>query len=134
MSVITIKGKEVPYDENEVITFAEGLIGMPEMRRAVLVPIEEFRPFCWLASVESEKARFIVIDPHEIFAGYEPFQAEQAAGAHMQTFAIVKVSSDWQKTTVNLRAPLVINTETQIGAQLILSDSKYQFAESLVQN
>ncbi|MEQ1604150.1 MAG: flagellar assembly protein FliW [Pyrinomonadaceae bacterium] len=129
MSVITIKGKEVSYDENEIITFAEGLIGMPEMRRAVLVPMDEFEPFCWLASVESEKARFIVVDPHEVFAGYEPFPAEQS----VQTFAIVKISSDWQKTTVNLRAPLVINTETQIGAQLILSDSKYQFAESLMQ-
>lgn len=134
MSVITIKGKEIPYDENEIITFAEGLIGMPEMRRAVLVPMDEFEPFCWLASVESEKARFVVVDPNAVFAGYEPFSSEEAASANMQTLAIVKISSDWQKTTVNLRAPLVINKETQIGSQLILSDSKYQFAESLMQN
>lgn len=134
MSVINIKGKDVPYDEAEIITFSEGLIGMPEMRRAVLVPMDEFQPFCWLASIESETGRFIVVDPNEIFAGYEPFPAEQVAGADLQTLAIVKISSEWDKTTVNLRAPLVINKETHIGAQLILSDSKYQFAESLMQN
>ena len=133
MSVITIKGREVPYDDNEIITFSEGLIGMPEMRRAVLVPMDELEPFCWLASVESEKARFVVVDPNEIFAGYEPFPPDEVAAANVQTFAIVKISSDWQNTTVNLRAPLLINRETQIGAQLILSDSKYQFAESLMQ-
>ena len=104
------------------------------MRLAWLVPIDECKPLCRLASVEIENAGFIVVDPHEVFAVYWPFQAEQVGDATVQTFAIVKVSSDWQKTTVNLRAPLVINTEKQIGAQLILSDSKYQFAESLVRN
>lgn len=133
MSVITIKGKEVPYDEKNIITFAEGLIGMPEMRRAVLVPMEEFEPFCWLASVESEKTRFVVVDPNVVFDSYQPFPAEQLAGKDVQTLAIVKISSDWHKTTINLRAPLVINNETHAGAQLILSDSKYQFAESLMQ-
>lgn len=134
MSVITIKGTEVPYDESDVITFAEGLIGMPDMRRAVLVPMNEFEPFCWLASVESETARFIVVDPNEVFPDYEPFRAEETAGTDVRTLAIVKISSDWKNTTVNLRAPLVINRQKQIGAQLILSDSKYQFAESLMQN
>lgn len=133
MSTITIKGDQVPYEDDQVITFAEGLIGMPDMRRAVLVPMAEFEPFCWLASIENEKNRFIVVDPNAIFAAYEPFSNDEAS-AGLQTLAIVKISSDWAKTTVNLRAPLVINRDTQKGAQVILSDTNYQFAESVIQD
>lgn len=132
MSVITIRGNQVRYEDDQVITFSEGLIGMPDMRRAVLVPMDEFEPFCWLASIESEKNRFIVVDPSLIFSAYEPFSNDEAAS--LQTLAIVKISSDWAKTTVNLRAPLVINRDTQKGAQVILSDSNYQFAESVIQD
>ena len=132
--MITIRGKEFSYDESEVVNFAEGLIGLPEMRRAVLISMDDFEPFCWLASIESEKERFVVVDPYKIFAGYEPFASDDQADENLQTFAIVKVSSEWEKTTVNLRAPLVINTATQRGAQLILTESSYQLAESLIQN
>lgn len=134
MSSITIKGNPIRYEENQVITFAEGLIGMPDMRRAVLVPMDEFEPFCWLASIESEKNRFIVVDPNLIFGEYEPFISNDLANDQLQTLAIVKVSSDWAKTTVNLRAPLVINSETRRGAQVILSESDYKFAESVIRD
>ncbi len=134
MPMITIKEKDYSYDESEIINFAEGLIGLPEMRRAVLIPMDEYAPFCWLASVDAEKNRFVVVNPHEIFAGYEPLAAKDLTDAAMQTLAIVKISSDWQKTTINLRAPIFINAETNSGAQTVLTDSEYQLAESLPQN
>ena len=130
--MITIKGKQFSYDENDVINFSEGLIGLPEMRRAVLIAMVDYEPFCWLASVESEKTRFIVVDPYEFFSSYKPFSPAED-DKKLQTLAIVNVSSEWEKTTVNLRAPLVINKETHSGAQRILSDTSYQFAESLIQ-
>ncbi|CAN5415444.1 flagellar assembly protein FliW [soil metagenome] len=132
--MITIKGKDFSYDESQIINFAEGLIGLPEMRRAVLIAMDEFEPFCWLASIESEKTRFIVVDPNDVFAAYKPFDSDAGSDEKLKMLAIVNVSSDWQKTTVNLRAPLVINQETLRGAQLVLTDSSYQFGESLIQN
>lgn len=132
MPTISIKGKTLSYQEDQVITFAEGLIGIPDMRRAVLLPMDELAPFSWLASVDSEKNRFIVVDPYLIFDGYSAFPKENDPNGKLETLAIVKVSSEWEKTTVNLRAPLVINRETQAGAQLILAETEYQFAEQIV--
>ena len=132
--MITIKEKEYSYSESEIINFAEGLIGLPEMRRAVLIPMDEYAPFCWLTSVDDEKSRFVVVNPHEIFAAYKPFAAKDTVASKMQTLAIVKISSDWQKTTINLRAPIFINAENNSGAQKVLTESDYQFAESLPQN
>lgn len=129
--MITIKEKEYNYEETEIINFSEGLIGLPEMRRAVLIPVEELQPFCWLASVDDEKNRFIVVNPKEIFAGFEP---EALTEPDIESLAIVKVSSDWRKTTVNLRAPIFVNQKTKRAAQFVLNESGYSLAEQIPQN
>jgi len=133
MPIITIQSKEYSYDENEIIDFTEGLIGLPEMRRAVLVSVKDYEPFCWLASIDDEKNRFIVVNPHEIFADYEPIVSKDLDGMKTKMMTIVKVSSDWQKTTVNLRAPIFINPETRRGGQFVLTESNYSLAEKLPQ-
>lgn len=134
MPMIKIKEKEYSYNENEIINFAEGLIGLPEMRQAVLISIKEFEPFCWLASTEDEKNRFIVVNPKEIFSDYQTDSVKEFDNLEVKTLAIVKISSDWKKTTVNLRAPIFINVETRNGTQSILSQSNYSLAEFLPQN
>lgn len=128
--MINIQGKEYSYNETEVINFTEGLVGLPEMRNAVLIPMDEFAPFCWLASVDDEKNRFIVVNPHDIFSGYEA----QPNPAGSKTMAIVKISSDWRKTTVNLRAPIFIDHATGRAKQSILTESNYSPAEAIPQN
>lgn len=132
--MINIKGKEYAYDENEVVNFAEGLVGLPEMRRAVVIPMAEYEPFCWLASVEDETNRFIVVNPHEIFAGYQTAVPAGSTVEDLKTLAIVKISSDWQKTTVNLRAPIVIDTARGRGTQFVLTESSYSLTEPISQD
>lgn len=127
--MITINSKEYAYDEKAVINLPEGLIGFPEMRRAALIPLEEFQPFCWLASLDDEKNRFIVVNPREIYRDFETKE-----NADLNALAIVKISSDWEKTTVNLRAPIFFDAQTKRAAQVVLSESNYQLAESLPQN
>ena len=121
------------YNENEIIDFAEGLIGLPEMRRAVLIPLPEYAPFCWLTSVDDELKRFVVVNPAEIYADYNPSLPGEMREMDLTTLAIVKISSDWRKTTINLRAPILINNGTKRGTQYVLTDSSYQLAETLPQ-
>ena len=132
--MITIKEKEYFYEEKDVLSFAEGLIGLPEMRRAVLIPLDEYAPFCWLASVDDEKSRFIVVNPKDIYDDYKPSAPTNFSSEELNTLAIVKISSDWTKTTVNLRAPIFINAETKSGVQSILGDNGYNLDESLPLN
>lgn len=134
MSSINIKGTSHSYNEAEVITFAEGLIGLPQIRRAVVVSMDEFKPFCWLAPLDNDQTRFVVVNPHEIFEGYEPGQYKPQLADRDNTYAIVTVGSDWRQTTINLRAPIVVDPATKIASQQILSDSPYHFAETLPQD
>lgn len=127
MPMINIQGTDYSYNDRDVISFGEGLIGFPEMRRAVLIPLAEYEPFCWLASLDDERVRFVVVNPNQIFADYKP--EIEFAGTEMQALAIVKISSDWRKTTVNLRAPIFVSAETRNAAQIILNN--YNYAEFL---
>lgn len=131
--MINIQGTNYTYEEVEILNFSEGLIGFPEMRRAVLIPLDEYAPFCWLASIDDEKNRFIVVNPQQIFSDYQP-ELENVGEIDLQTLAIVKISSDWQKTTVNLRAPIFVNAETRRAAQIILDKTDFKHAETLPNN
>lgn len=133
MPSIFIKGKEYSYSEAEIINFSEGLIGLPSIRRAVLVPLPDCEPFFWLASMNDEKFRFVVVNPNEIFPEYNPSEFVILNEWETKILVIVKISSDWQKTTVNLRAPILINKESNRGVQMVLTDSPYQLSEILPQ-
>lgn len=134
MSSINIKGTNHGYDEAEVITFAEGLIGLPQIRRAVVVSMREFEPFCWLAPVDGDENRFVIVNPHAIFDGYNPDQYKPQFADRVNTYAIVTVGSDWRQTTINLRAPIVVDPVTKTASQQILSESPYHFAEAIPQD
>lgn len=133
MPKVTIFGKEYSYTESEVVSFGEGLIGLPEMRRAALIPLADYEPFFWLASLDDEKNRFIVVEPQRIFSDYQPEIPNQPTSP-TTILTIVKISSEWEKTTVNLRAPIFIDEETKRGAQFVLTDSNYELAETIPQN
>lgn len=131
MSSITIQGTDHRYDESHVITFTEGLIGFPQIRQAVVIEMVDVKPFCWLAPINGEEPRFVVVEPQAIFEGYQPHLYQRTDGDADRTYAIVTVDADWKKTTVNLRAPIIVDPITRIASQQILSDSPYQLAEML---
>lgn len=138
MPAIKINGQDHSYEENQIVEFTEGLIGLPRLRRAALIESAEFAPFRWLASIDDESVRFIVIDPGEVYADYDAGAflppGEPDSGGKVLLLVIVKVSSDWQKTTVNLRAPIFVDHTTKRAAQIILSGSEYQLEEALPLN
>ncbi len=133
MPAIKINGKDHSYEDDQVIEFAEGLIGLPRLKRAALVESDEYAPFCWLASLDDENIRFVVVDPCAVYPGYETESADDTED-EFSFLAIVKVNSDWQKTTVNLRAPIFVDKKTRRGGQVILAESDYQLEEALPLN
>ena len=89
-------------------------------------------PFCWLAPLDVDATKFVVVEPIRVFDGYRPETYYPAADG-AETLAIVTIASDWTRTTINLRAPIFIDKETRRGTQRILSESPYHFAEVLPQ-
>ena len=138
MSTIRIQGADLAYEESSIITFAEGLIGLPRLRRMVLVRQTDIEPFMWLASLDDPAVAFLVVDPRELFHDYAlPAMGQLAAhldldeGEAPLVLTIVTVAPEWAESTANLRAPLLISASSMRGAQSVLADTAYRVAERL---
>jgi flagellar assembly factor FliW len=135
---LNIQGTELQYDEKDIITFSEGLIGLPHLRRMVIVRQTAIEPLLWLASIDEEGVALVVADTRGIFPAYSPavpgdssFHAQLEKGDNPLTFAIMLIVPEWQKSTANLRAPIFVSMKTMTGAQVILADNAYSVGEKL---
>lgn len=138
MSKIHIQSTDIEYAESDVITFEEGIIGLPHLRRMVVINQPEIVPFLWLASVEEPETAFLVMEPHSQFEDYEPSIPSQtrvriglAENEEPLLLTIVRITPEWQQTTVNLRAPLVVGPSSMRGTQLVLTESNYSVEQPL---
>ena len=138
MPSIRIHGTELPYNLSDTVTFEEGLIGLPKLRRMVIVRRSDISPFLWFASLGDQDAAFLVVNPAELFPDYRPSLTEElrvrigvTSGQPPLVLAIASIDNDWEKSTVNLRAPLFINPDQMRGAQAALVGSSYKLNEPL---
>jgi flagellar assembly factor FliW len=138
MPTLNIQGTEIQYDEKDIFTFSEGLIGLPHLQRMVIVRQTDIEPLLWLASLDEEGVALVVADTRGIFPAYTPpvpvdcsFHALLDEGDTPLTFAIMLIVPEWQKSTLNLRAPIFLSLRTMHGAQVILPDSAYSVGEPL---
>ena len=112
----------------EILTFPAGLPGFESNRRFVLLSSEAIAPLQCLHAVDGELPAFLVIDPNLISAEYRSTFAESALagvatpGVNLVWLALITLCGDNEPPTVNLRAPVIINPEQMIGAQIVSSD------------
>lgn len=112
-----------------VIDIVHGLIGFPEMRKFVLLDYNP--PFSWLHSIELPELAFVVVNGAEFGGSYDfglPIgdrDIELLDGDEVAVINLVSVRPDPSMTTVNLKAPLIVNLRTMKGRQIILDDARY---------
>lgn len=141
MPKLQLQNSELAFSEGDVITFDEGLVGLPHLRRMVVVSQPEIEPFLWLTSVEDASTTFLVLEPGAKFEQYAPTLPPQIrarlglkAAEEPLWLAIVRITPEWQDSTVNLRAPLAIAPHAMRGAQFVLTESGYRVNEPLAVN
>jgi len=137
MHVRTTRFGTVEIAEDRVITFPKGILGFGEFRRFCLLEPAEDSAFFWLQSLDDPTLAFVVTDPSFFVPDYSvPVRQEQMGDlglAHLedaQVFVIVNKTD--QTLTGNLQGPLVINTVTRVGEQLVLAEKRWQIRHTLV--
>lgn len=124
---------ELDIDEREIIKFKNGLPGFEGVKRYILINNEEEgSPFKWLQGVDGSRPAFVIIDPFAVRKDYEVNlnddvlkELEIKEDNEVVVFCIVVVPDDIKKMTMNLQAPLIINTVKKVGKQLILDTERY---------
>lgn len=117
--------------KENVFTFPEGIPGFEKVQRFAILTNPEEVPFGRLTALEHDLC-FIVINPWEIFPEYKADIDEEdlkkidsPAEDQILILAIVTIpEASPQEATMNLAAPLIINTKKGVGKQIILNNYK----------
>lgn len=131
---------QLHYEEEQVITFPQGLPGFETFTRYVLLPLDEQdeQPFYFLQSVEEGDLSFLVLNPLRFFPDYEvelsdavvdKLQIEKPEDVSL--FTTVTVRGALEEATTNLKAPLVINVPKRLGKQVVVENKDYLIKQPL---
>ena len=130
----------IEVDEDSVIIFAGGLLGLEDFKEYALIALPDNDKFLCLQSVEDAGLAFFVINPWDFFPDYEvdiPDVEMASVGISgpekASVYCILTVSGEIKDMTANLLAPIVINGEKNRGKQLVLAESKYNTKHRLFQ-
>ena len=130
MDVRTTRFGVVQIAEDRVITFPKGLLGFSQCKRYCLLEPGDDACFFWLQSLEEPGLAFLGTDPTLSVPDYSvPIRPEQMADMRLdkleeaQVFVIVNKVE--QQLTGNLQGPLVVNTVTREGEQMVLAEKRW---------
>lgn len=129
LRIETTRFGPVEASEEEILSFP-GLPGFPDARRFVVRGHDRGWELGWLISMDVPELAFVVTDPYQFFPDYAPaLDDELLRGLEVQAaeeLAVLVIASVREgDVTLNLAAPLVINSRTRAGVQLILDQSNY---------
>lgn len=125
--------------EVPVVEMVRPLPGFPHDRRFALVRLDEAGVLFRLRSLDGSGLEFLVVPPAPFHPGYAPIIGDDvvadlaiASGEDVLVLVLVRAGATLADTTVNLRAPIVLNTVTQRACQVILDDPDQPIAAPLV--
>jgi len=140
LDIETTRFGVVSIEADKIITFPEGLLGLPEHKDYCILEHQPGSPFYWLQSVTVPYLAFIVINPllgEPEYLDNLPLPDrrlfENIENEEMLLLALVTVKpDDPTPLTMNLVGPILIEQVTQKGRQVVLSTTRYSCRHPLV--
>lgn len=144
MRVTTRLFGEIDIAEEKIIYFEHGMVGFPDMKRFTLIYDSEKQgvpTISWLQSMDEPDVAFPVMDPLLVCAEYNPSVDDEllkplgeVTEDNLYVLVTVTVPKDIENMAINLKAPIVVNTDTLKASQIIVDDDlpvKYKIYEML---
>ncbi len=136
MEYITKLFGKIDVDNNKVIEFPEGILGFEDLKKFVLMfDSENSAPsgLNFLVSLDEPAFMMPVVTAVSVKPDYAPqiaAEVENAIGPLTEENVLVMVTmtipSDITKMTVNLNAPIIINTDTNKAVQSVVENEGYE--------
>ena len=134
MKINTTRFGEVEIDDNKIIHFPMGVPGFPDPKRYFLIDYKD--PIKWLHAVDDPDTAFLTAIPFPFFPDYSFSMKDD-----VETFLEIKKPEDAAIIVIlivadnalyaNLKAPIIINSATLKGVQILLDDERYDFRAPL---
>jgi len=141
MQIETVRFGSVEVDEAKLISFEEGIPGLEDFHKYALLQFEESYPIIWLQSIDAGAVCLPVLDTFAVLTGYvfdiddEDVKDLALTGPdELHVVSVLVIPDDIQGMTVNLAAPIIINTATGRAKQIVLSGSEYNVRAPIFQD
>lgn len=130
----TTDGPDLP-----VIELVRPMPGFPDQRRFTLVRLDPAGDLCSMTSLDEPGLRFLVVPPARFFPDYAPeveddVLAELGIESDQDALLLVVLNAgdSLASTTANLAAPVLVNTATRRGGQIVLDEPGLPLAAPLI--
>ncbi len=132
MQIDTVRFGQVEVDEKKIITFRDGLPGLEEYKQFATLRFEDGNPILWLQCVTAPDICLPVLDSFATVPDYafnisdaDVEELEINGPEDLHVMSVIVIPDDIQQMTMNLAAPLIINTRLGIAKQIILGGGDY---------
>ncbi|MCR5515458.1 MAG: flagellar assembly protein FliW [Lachnospira sp.] len=128
----------IEVGEEQILTFEKGIIGFEDWKKYTLIydaekGVEESSIY-WLQAIDEPTLALPIMDPTLVYEGYDPIVEDEIintlgdniADATLLVVCTVTVPEKLENMTINLKAPVIINMDTNKGVQLIADNDDYQ--------
>ena len=131
MKVNTRLFGEMDVKDDKIISIDKGIIGFPDMRLFTLIfdSEKDDKNIMWFQSLDEPAFAMPVIGPNNIIKDYNPTIEDELLEPlgeltedNTYVLVTVKVPRNIEEMTINLKAPIIINTDTLKGGQIIIED------------
>jgi flagellar assembly factor FliW len=134
---------DIEMDDSKIIHFEDGLFGFEQYKDYTILYDSDKGSdpfFSWLQSTTEKELAFPVVNPFKVKEDYNP-TVEDGLLEKLGTFGeedmvllvLATVPQDVKKTSVNLKAPLVINAATCKGVQVVAENSDYPIKHYIIE-
>lgn len=130
---------EIEIDESQTIHFEHGLPGFEDEQNYTLIPLEEDAVYQVLQSINNSHIAFVTVNPF-VFTSYS-FDLDEStvhslsitSNEDIAILSIVTVKEPFSESTLNLKAPIVINMKLKKAKQTIIEKSDFPLRHPISQ-
>ena len=132
---------EVEIADEKIIHFPQGIPGFDDYKDyTVIYDVDDEQPyFSWLQCVTEKNLAFPIVNPFRVKEDFNPVIEDELLkelgefeSEDLVVFLLATVPSDVTKTTVNMKAPIIINTKNRQGLQIIVENEDYEIRHALM--
>ena len=123
---------EIDIEDSKIIRLEQGIVGFPDMKNFALIfdaDRGEKSVIKWFQSMDDPVFAMPVLEPYEMKEDYAPAVSDEFCGSlggltKENAFILVTVTvpEKIEEISINLKAPIIINTDNNQGAQLIMEE------------
>ena len=126
---------EIEIQDDKIITLDKGIVGFPDLKSFTIIydngseSDEGKTSMMWFQSLDEPQFAMPVVVPGDIVPDYNPTVNDELleplgelTEENLYVLVTLKVPQEIEKMTINLKAPIIINTDTLKGGQIIVED------------